>query len=110
MCSMSVSESGYLKRNIKGPTQERKHFSAPNVTGVFQHHSSKFTRGLTGERNDLGGPNVTRVSLSQNTERIIIGALQVHSALQTIPHKGFLKRQERTHKLRLETLQVHNVW
>ena len=70
------------------------------MTGVFQHQSSKFTRGLTGERNDLGAPNVTRVSLSHNTERIIIGALQVHSALQTIPHKGFLKRQEITHKLR----------
>ena len=110
MCSMSVSESGYSKRNMRGSTQEKNHFSAQNVTGVFQHQSSKFTRGLTGERNNLGAPNVTTVSLSQNTERIIIGALQVHSALQTIPHKGFLKRQERTHKLRLETLQVHNVW
>ena len=57
---MSVSESGYLKRNIRGLTEERKHFSAPNVTGVFQHQSSKFTRGLTGERNHLGAPNVTR--------------------------------------------------
>ena len=81
MCGKSFSESGYLKRNMKGTKLERKHLSAPNVTGVFQHQSSKFTRGLTGERNNLGAPNVTTVSLSQNTERIIIGALQVLSVL-----------------------------
>ena len=75
MCGKSFSESGYLKRNLKGTKLERKHLSATNVTGVFQRQSLKFTRGLTGERNDLGAPNVTRVSLSQNTERIIIGAL-----------------------------------
>ena len=66
---------------MRGPTQERNHFSAANVTGVFQHQSSKFTRGLTGERNNLGAPNVTTVSLRQNTERIIIEALQVLSVL-----------------------------
>ena len=61
MCGQSLSESGYLKRNMRGPTQERNNFSAPNVTGVFQHQSSKFNRGLTGERNHLlGAPNVTR--------------------------------------------------
>ena len=43
--------------------------------------------GLTGERNNLGAPNVTIVSLSQNTERIIIGALQVLSVFGIIPHK-----------------------
>ena len=83
-CTMrckSFSESSYLKRNMRGPTQERNHFSAANVTGVFHYQSSKFTRGLTGERNNLGAPNVSRVSLSQNTERIITGALQVHRVL-----------------------------
>ena len=64
MCGKSFSESGYLKRNMMGPTQERNHFSAANVTGVFKHQSSKLTRGLTGERNNLGAPNVTRVSLN----------------------------------------------
>ena len=78
---MSFSESGYLKRNLKGTKLERKHLSAPNVTGVFQHQSSKLTRGLTGERNNLGAPNVTTASLSQITEIIIIGAIQVHSIL-----------------------------
>ena len=43
MCGKSFSESGYLKRNMTGPTQERKHFNAPNVTGVFQRQFSKFT-------------------------------------------------------------------
>ena len=64
MCGKSFSESGYLKRNMTGPTQERNHFSAANVTGVFKHQSSKLTRGLTWERNNLGAPNVTRVSLN----------------------------------------------
>ena len=54
MCGKSFSESGYLKRNLRGPTQERNHLSATNVTGA---------------------------SLSQITERIIIGALQVHTEL-----------------------------
>ena len=62
-------------------TQERKHFSAPAVTGVYQRQFSKFTRGLTGERNYLGAPKVTTASLSQITERIIIGAIQVYSML-----------------------------
>ena len=39
MCGKSFSESGYLKRNMTGPTQERNHFSAANVTGVFQLQS-----------------------------------------------------------------------
>ena len=50
MCGKSFSESGYLKRNLKGTKLERKHFSAPNVTGFFHHQSSKFIRGLKGER------------------------------------------------------------
>ena len=75
---VSFSESGYLKRNLKGTKLERKHLSAPNVTGVFQHQSSKFNRGLTGERNHLGAPNGTRAALSQITERIFIGPLQAH--------------------------------
>ena len=81
MCGKSFSESGYWKRNLTGPTQERKHFSAPNVTGVYQRQFSKFTRALTGERNYLGAPKVTTASLSQITERIIIGAIQVYSML-----------------------------
>ena len=52
-----------------------------NVTGVYQRQFSEFTRGLTGERNYLGAPNVTTASLSQITERIIIGAIQVYSML-----------------------------
>ena len=82
---VSFSESGYLKRNLKGTKLERKHLSAPNVTGVFQHQSSKFNRGLTGERNHLGAPNVTRASVNQITERIVVRLLyqgepiQVHS-------------------------------
>ena len=43
-----------LEKSMRGPTQERKHFSAPNVTTV---------------------------SLRQNTERIMIEALQVVSVL-----------------------------
>ena len=60
---------------MAGPTQERKHFNAPNVTGVFQRQFSKFTSllGLPGEKNNLGAPNVTTASLSQITEIIIIG-------------------------------------
>ena len=81
MCGKSFSESGYLKRNLKGTNLERKHFSAPNVTGIFQHQSSKFNRGLTGERNHLGAPNETRAALSQITERIFIGPLQAHSVI-----------------------------
>ena len=81
MCGKSFSESGYLKRNLKGTKLERKHLSAPNVTGVFQHQSSKFNRGLTGERNHLGAPNVTRAALSQITKRIFIGPLQAHSVI-----------------------------
>ena len=54
MCGKSFSESGYWKRNLTGPTQERKHFSAPNVTGEF--------RKLR-ERNNLGAPKVTTASL-----------------------------------------------
>ena len=81
MCGKSFSESGYLKRNLKGTNLERKHFSAPNVTGVFQHQSSKFNRGLTGERNHLGAPNGTRAALSQITERIYTGPLQAHSVI-----------------------------
>ena len=81
MCGKSFSESGYLKRNMRGPTQERKHFSAPNVTGVFQHQSSKFNRGLGGERNHLGAPNGTTAALSQITKRIFIGPLQAHSVI-----------------------------
>ena len=81
MCGKSFSESGYLKRNLKGTKLERKHLSAPNVTGVFQHQSSKFNRGLTGERNHLGAPNGTRAALSQITERIYTGPLQAHSVI-----------------------------
>ena len=75
MCGKSFSESGYLKRNMTGPTQERKHFNAPNVTGVFQRQFSKFTSQ---------GREIIRVTtafLSQITEIILIGALQVHSML-----------------------------
>jgi hypothetical protein len=39
MCGKSFSESGYLKGNMRGSTQERKHFSAPSVSGVFQLQS-----------------------------------------------------------------------
>ena len=102
MCGKSFSESGYLKRNMKGTKLERKHLSAPNVTGVFhlkgiklegkhlsapnvtgvfQHQSSKFNGRLTGERNHLGAPNVTRAALSQITKRIFIGPLQAHSVI-----------------------------
>ena len=81
MCSMSVSESGYLKRNLKGIKLEGKHLSAPNVTGIFQHQSSKFNGRLTGERNHLDAPNVTRAALSQITKRVFIGPLQAHSVI-----------------------------
>ena len=69
MCGKSFSESGYLKRNLKGIKLEGKHLSAPNVTGIFQHQSSKFNGRLTGERNHLDAPNVTRAALSQITKK-----------------------------------------
>ena len=92
MCGKSFSESGYLKRNLKGTNLERKHFSAPNVTGVFQHQSSKFNRGLAGERNHLGAPNGTTAALSQITKRIFIGPLQATLCDMSYSTSGFLKR------------------
>ena len=58
-----------------------KTFHCTKCDWSFSTSVLKLTRGLTGERNNLGAPNVTTVSLRQNTERIIIEALQVLSVL-----------------------------
>ena len=77
------------KKHERTHTGEKKFECCTKCDRSFFNLSLKIkaTIGLTGERNNLGAPNVTTVSLSQNTERIIIGALQVLSVLWTIPHK-----------------------
>jgi hypothetical protein len=69
-----------LKKYERTHTGE-KTFQCTKCDRSFSTSVLKSTIGLTGERNNLGAPNVTTVSLSQNTERIIIGALQVLSVL-----------------------------
>ena len=78
-----------LLEKIWEDPHRRENISVHQMWQEFFNFSLKIksTIGLTGERNNLGAPNVTTVSLSQNTERIIIGALQVLSVLWTIPHK-----------------------
>ena len=101
MCGKSFSESGYLKRNMRGPTQGDKPFQCSNhFSSVWQEF---FNISLQNSPEDSQGremiyaPNVTRVSLSQNTKRIIIGALQVHSVLWTIPPKvSWIDKRELT--------------
>ena len=100
MCGKSFSESGYLKRNLKGTKLERKHLSATNVTGFFNIDQ----RRHTGERNHFGAPNVTI------TERIIIGAQQVHKVYYELLHiVRFLENTGEYTQEGWEALQVYNV-
>ena len=80
MCGKSLSESGYLKRNMRGPTQEKNHFSAPNVTEVFQHqYMTNYYHIMHRVEIPFRYTKCDKSILSQITERIAIGALQVLS-------------------------------
>ena len=83
----SLLRIGLLERKHERTHTGEKTFQCTKCDRNFSTSVLKLTRGLTGDRNNLGAPNVTTVSLSQNTERIMIGALQVLSVLWTIPHK-----------------------
>ena len=70
-----------LERKHERTHTGEKTFQCTKCVRSFSTSVLKLTRGLTGERNNLGAPNVTIVSRSKNTERIIIGTLQVLSVL-----------------------------
>ena len=70
-----------LERKPERTHTGEKTFQCTKCDRSFSTSVFKSTRGLTGERNYLGAPKVTTASLSQITERIIIGAIQVYSML-----------------------------